>query len=391
MRVVRPSDQLPGSWVKSMFLAGPTPRDSETASWRPRALELLAEAGYDGVVFVPEEEGGFLPGHDYDAQLAWERAALDACDVILFWVPRNMAKMPGLTTNVEFGLYVSSGKVVFGAPQGAASVRYLIHTGHRDSQQNFTAHESLYAAVREAVTRLDRATALRTGGERLVPLSVWETASFQSWYASQTGAGNVLVGARTLWCYYPSKTSPMFCWVVETEVWVASENRIKAGNFVLGRTDVSATVLYCKSASVQSTRVVLVREYRLSARTASGFILELPGGTSPDGEDRRNTAQAEVYEETSLRIDPSRFRYVGSRQSAGTLASHHCHVYAVELTDLEWMEVEALVASQEAHGVAGTSERTYVEVRSVRELLDEPEVDWSVVGAVACALKAQVP
>lgn len=391
MRVVRPSDQLPESWVKSMFLAGPTPRDRETPSWRPRALELLAEAGYDGVVLVPEEEGGFQPGHDYDAQLAWERTALDACDVILFWVPRNMNGMPGLTTNVEFGLYVSSGKVVFGAPPSATSVRYLVNTGHRDGQRDFTAHESLYAAVREAVTRLERATALRTGGERLVPLGVWETSSFQSWYASQVKVGNVLVNARTLWCYYPTKTSPMFCWILRTDVWVASENRVKAGDFVLGRTDVSATVLYCRSASVQGTRVVLVREYRPSARTASGFILELPGGTSPDGVDRLDTAHAEVYEETSLRIDPSRFRHVGSRQLAGTLASYHCHVYAVELTDLEWMEVEALVRGQEAHGVEGTSERTYVEVRSVRELLDEPEADWSVVGAVACALKSQIP
>ena len=38
-----------------------------------------------------------------------------------------MKTLPGLTTNVEFGAWVGSGKVVFGAPEGAPHVRYLEH------------------------------------------------------------------------------------------------------------------------------------------------------------------------------------------------------------------------------------------------------------------------
>ena len=38
---------------KSIFLAGPTPRDAETKSWRPETIKLLT--GFDGTIFVPED------------------------------------------------------------------------------------------------------------------------------------------------------------------------------------------------------------------------------------------------------------------------------------------------------------------------------------------------
>ena len=37
----------------SIFLAGPTPRTSGVASWRPEALDLLREVGFGGTVLVP--------------------------------------------------------------------------------------------------------------------------------------------------------------------------------------------------------------------------------------------------------------------------------------------------------------------------------------------------
>ncbi len=39
---------------KSIFLAGPTPRNKEVKSWRGEALEILQRLGFDGVVYVPE-------------------------------------------------------------------------------------------------------------------------------------------------------------------------------------------------------------------------------------------------------------------------------------------------------------------------------------------------
>ncbi|MBI1363824.1 MAG: hypothetical protein GC134_07540 [Proteobacteria bacterium] len=107
-----------------IFLAGPTPRSAEVPSWRPQALALLREKGYTGPVYVPEEESGQIKG-DYMDQIQWEWACLEAADVVLFWVPRELVTMPAFTTNVEFGMYADSGKVVLGYPEGAPKMRYL--------------------------------------------------------------------------------------------------------------------------------------------------------------------------------------------------------------------------------------------------------------------------
>ena len=94
-----------------------------TPSWRPEALRLLAARGFTGAVFVPEPRDGAWT-RDYDGQIEWEEAHLHMADVVLFWLPRELGSMPGLTTNDEWGAHKYSGKVVFGAPPGAAKVRY---------------------------------------------------------------------------------------------------------------------------------------------------------------------------------------------------------------------------------------------------------------------------
>lgn len=43
---------------KSIFLAGPTPRDQQTPSWRIEALTILDGLGFNGIVFVPESSNG---------------------------------------------------------------------------------------------------------------------------------------------------------------------------------------------------------------------------------------------------------------------------------------------------------------------------------------------
>jgi hypothetical protein len=109
----------------SVFLAGPTPRaDKPVPSWRPAALEILGRLGFGGAVFVPEAAD--WGAHDnYDAQIDWEWAALDAASAIVFWIPRDLSVMPAFTTNVEFGLYATSGKVVLGFPPQSPKNRYL--------------------------------------------------------------------------------------------------------------------------------------------------------------------------------------------------------------------------------------------------------------------------
>jgi len=110
----------------SLFLAGPTPRSRDVASWRPEALRLLGKMAFAGTVFVPEEpgEGGLLPNYA-EEQTRWEWACLERATRIVFWVPRDLRTLPGFTTNVEFGLYCRSGKALLGFPRGAPKMRYL--------------------------------------------------------------------------------------------------------------------------------------------------------------------------------------------------------------------------------------------------------------------------
>ena len=118
------SDEVVLKGKKSIFLAGPTPREEKVASWRVDAVKKLEELGFDGVVFVPEYST-WVPKTNYVDQANWEREALTEATVILFWIPRSLPDMPGFSTNVEFGYWMHSKKVIYGRPDGAPKTRYL--------------------------------------------------------------------------------------------------------------------------------------------------------------------------------------------------------------------------------------------------------------------------
>ena len=109
---------------KSIFLAGPTPRGEFTKSWRTRACKYLGDNGFDGVVYVPEYST-WKPKADYVDQAQWERDALSNASVIAFWIPRTLPDMPAFTTNVEFGYWIHTGKVLYGRPDDAKKIKYL--------------------------------------------------------------------------------------------------------------------------------------------------------------------------------------------------------------------------------------------------------------------------
>lgn len=109
---------------KSIFLAGPTTRTSEIISWRKEACEKLEKLGFDGVVYVPEFSGGEVRDN-YNYQAMWERRALTNATVILFWIPRSLPDMPAFTTNIEFGYWIHTKKIIYGRPNNAVKMRYL--------------------------------------------------------------------------------------------------------------------------------------------------------------------------------------------------------------------------------------------------------------------------
>jgi hypothetical protein len=106
-------------------------------SWRPAAIREIA-AQWQGqpaalAVFIPEPVDGQRWAY-YDNQAVWETDARAAASAILFWIPRDLRTLPGFTTNVEFGLDVTTGRAVLGCPPDCPNPernRYLIWLARR--------------------------------------------------------------------------------------------------------------------------------------------------------------------------------------------------------------------------------------------------------------------
>jgi hypothetical protein len=131
VKIVHAKEPLKRLGSPSVFLAGPTPRAywgvtpaDAARSWRPEALGVINDPRW--TVLVPEGRNWVTHG-DYHDQVEWEYKALSKADIILFWVPRELEKMPGFTTNVEFGLWLRGRPdvCVLGHPEKAPKTRYL--------------------------------------------------------------------------------------------------------------------------------------------------------------------------------------------------------------------------------------------------------------------------
>ncbi|MFO0754858.1 MAG: nucleoside 2-deoxyribosyltransferase domain-containing protein [Byssovorax sp.] len=378
MQIVYAREAFPAAVTRSIFLAGPTPRSPEVPSWRPAAIAALARLGFDGAVFVPEPRGGAWAA-GYDEQIAWEEAGLHRADVILFWVPRDMSTLPGLTTNIEWGVWSNSGKVVLGVPEGAAHVGYMLHYAQKHRAP--VAHD--LDGLAAAAIGLAGPGEHRSEGECEVPLHVWRHPTFRAWYAAQRRAGHRLVAARVLWSYFAGPERRFFfAWALRVTIHIPGEGRNKS-EVVIGRTDVASVVLYRPGQTLLDTEVVLVREVRIPARTADGMVHELPGGSAWDGEEpAESVARHEVEEETGFL--PGALRVLDGRQIAPTLLAHQAALFAQEISEADVAAIRA--GEGEARGLAEDGERTYTEVRTVRELLADDRVDWSTLGMILAAV-----
>lgn len=397
MEVVYTHEEMPETFTKSIFLAGPSLRpgqEEEMESWRKSALKYLEDQDYSGVVFVPENrDGKFKENFSYDNQIEWEEKYLNIADCIVFWVPRDLGldskdnlKLGALTTNVEWGAWANSGKVVFGAPKDADKVTYLQYYA---DQYNVANSETLEDTLDSALKMLGDGSE-RSGGERYVPLFVWKLQSFESWYKAQKRAGNTLNDARVLYTFRPGFKKFVFLWILKVNVHVTSEKRDKTNEFVLARTDISSVCLYHSKAndggSYMDMEFVLVKEFRSPAATKDGFIRELPGGSSvkPE-EDPEVTAAEEVHEETGFYLDPARLTAHGALQLAGTLSAHKAHLYSAELNDeeIEWFKSQDGIV----HGNIEDTEMTFIEVKPLHEILNDQLVDWTSLGMILTVLK----
>lgn len=392
LKTIYALEEYPREGITSIFLAGPTPRppkdgSAPTPSWRPEALRILHDLGYNGHVFIPEPRSGDWV-KNYTGQVEWEEKGLERADCVVFWIPREMSTMPALTTNDEWGTWKESGKVVLGIPEGAPHTSYQKHYATKYGVPQFkTLDETLVGAVIR-LNKLDPVT--RTDGELAVPLHIWRTPAFQSWYGSLKAAGNVLVDARVLRTFYVGpKKDFLFGFVLWANVHITSENRNKTNEFYFARPDISTIVLHgpVDPENLMATEVILVREFRTPVNNPSGFVWEVAGGSSfKPGKDPLQVASEEVQEETGLTLDPTRFSFLEARQMVATLSVHRAHAFKAVLTPKEIAGVKATAG--EVHGVAADTERTYTEVRTLGQIMDEKTVDWSMVGMILRALQA---
>jgi 8-oxo-dGTP pyrophosphatase MutT (NUDIX family) len=376
--VVYAHEPFPEEVTRMIFLDGPTPREQAVASWRPEALRLLAERGYDGHVFVPEARDGLMR-HSYDDQVEWELEGLRRADAILFWIPRHLETMPAFTTNVELGMWHRSGRVVLGAPEDAPKLRYL----------RFVAEKARVPLSTSLARTIDHALAIvgdgapRRGAECVIPAAIFTTPSFQAWHRAQRDAGNVLHDARVEWVFRAGQRAghAIVYWALHVDVLVTKEQRHKRNEVVIARPDIAVVVLH------HGDEIALIREFRSAGATPDGWVRENPGGSSfTNQHDLLAVAVEEVHEEIGLTIAADRLRLVGVRQLMATMSAHRAHVWAVELTAEEIAKLRALAGV--VHG-ADDNERTTIEIWRVGDLLATPEiVDWSTLGMIFAARRA---
>lgn len=114
--------------LHSIALVGPTPRSKDVLSWRIDAVKHLEQLGFQGSVLIPENPDftfrDWEKDFPYDEQVEWELEMLEKATCLMFWIPRDMVTLPGLTTNDEFGAFKRSGRVVLGTPPDAFRVKY---------------------------------------------------------------------------------------------------------------------------------------------------------------------------------------------------------------------------------------------------------------------------
>lgn len=373
MKIVYSDQEPPETFTKSIFLAGPTPRSADVASWRPHALAILEQLEFEGVVFVPEFSTG--KATDYDTQVEWEKKCLTMADIILFWVPRELKTMPAFTTNVEFGTWIDSGKVIFGAPDGAPKNTYLKWLyKDRGYGDHYTGLETM---CNHAVERLYKCNlwCQRTGVERFIQSDVWAHDEFMRWYGNHRSVGNELRDAKVVFRH--DINGKLHSFVLAAKMYIKAENRVKDNEFVVVRPQTVSVLAYLPHKDFMRTQVLLVREFRTAVSNQNSYVVELPGGS---GSTRfmQQLAAEELAQETGLVIDPKRLRECNTRQVYATMLAHTAKLYTLELTQSEFDNLQL----SGTFGVEKDTERTTIQTRNLLELMFLPDVDWATIGMI---------
>jgi hypothetical protein len=385
MQLVFSNHPTPLTITSSIFLAGPTPRSPLAVDWRRDAVNLLEELGYTGTVFIPcpdfiwnnDENVGKW---DYDKQILWEIRHRNIADKIVFWVPRSIeGQMPAFTTNIEFGEDIGTYKVIYGRPDDAEKCKYMDKKVTMRGDVFFT---DLKVMLEYTLEKLGSGS-VRKNGEIFIPLFVWNSQYFKSWYKNLTDAGNNLVEAKVLSSFKVGDN--LFSFSLWVNIFIKDENRMKANEIVFSRPDVSSVVAYYREE--KQIKFLVVKEFRSNVNNKGGYVLEIPSGSSfnPDFCSQK-IAQHELVEEAGILIkDIERLKLVETKQVAATLSTFKNSVYSVELQKDEIEHVKMLVKSK---AVLGEDEQERIQLLTMT--LDEiysSDMDWGNIGIIATVVK----
>ena len=85
----------------------------------------------------------------------WEREGLCNADIILFHIPRKLPKLPGFTTNIEFGLYLARrpDNIYLCCPPNSEKNRYIEWLYNKEIP-NGIIYKDLEKVLKEIVTKL---------------------------------------------------------------------------------------------------------------------------------------------------------------------------------------------------------------------------------------------
>ncbi len=355
----------PDDWESSLCLLGDLNTDLD---WRCMLYRSIRSRGFGGRVV----EGNRLPSLSYP----WHVVIPAIADCVVYWYPHGIeTELPTYQPSTAYELVVGTPPT---APLAEELRQWCVSTG--------VPFASSIEETAELATMLLGHGSIRVGPERDITLAVWRTKELQIWRSNQREAGNRIEAARTLWAFRGNLANdPIWYWAIHTDIFVTEENRYKTNEVVLGRPDISATVMYHRSTAEQpSTQVVLVREFRTPVSNSAGYVLELPSGSGAYSADPAVVASDECAEETGLRLPVERFRYHGVRQIASTMSCHRGHLFSVALGA---GEIDALRGRRERPQGSSTNERTWVEVVDLDRALSDGSLDWGMLGMLWAAIR----